>query len=177
MKDKITKAVFPIIIFLICFIMIFIICHKSWAKEDENIIDVTATLETIELEEEVVVEEEPIIEEPIEPELISLGEFKLTAYCSCKKCCGKWAEGRPIDENGNEIVYGAFGERLTAGISIAVDPNVIPLGTEVIINGNVYIAQDTGSAVKGNVIDVYHDSHEAAWNFGLQYAEVFVKAE
>ena len=46
----------------------------------------------------------------IEP--VSLGEFKLTAYCSCSICCGKWAYNRPVDENGKEIVYGSIGERL-----------------------------------------------------------------
>ena len=180
MKNKITRITLPIIVFVICFIMVFTICYKGWAKEDENIIEATVSLEAsepTEITEEESIIEEPIIEEPVEPKLISLGEFKLTAYCSCQKCCGKWALNRPLDENGNEIVYGASGERLFASTSIAVDPSVIPLGTEVIINGNTYIAHDTGSAVKGNVIDIYFDSHEEAWNFGLQYAEVFIKAE
>ena len=127
-------------------------------------------------------EEEPIedvvIEENIEDEepsnYISLGEFTLTAYCSCEVCCGEYALNRPIDENGNEIVYGASGTRLVAGVSIAVDPYVIPYGSEVMINGNTYVAQDTGGAINGNRIDVYFDNHEEAWNFGLQYAEVFL---
>ena len=108
-------------------------------------------------------------------EPVSLGEFKLTAYCSCEKCCGKWALNRPVDENGNEIVYGAIGERLVEGYSIAVDPTVIPYRTEVIINGRTYKAQDCGGAIKGNRIDVYFEDHQAALNFGVQYAEVFIK--
>ena len=44
---------------------------------------------------------------------VNLGNFRLTAYCSCSLCCGKWANNRPVDENGNEIVYGSIGERLT----------------------------------------------------------------
>lgn len=174
MKSKTTRIVLPIIVFVVCFIMVFVIGYKSWAKEDNNVIEATAPIEPLELTEII---EEPVVEEPVEPELISLGEFKLTAYCACQKCCGKWALNRPVDENGNEIVCGASGERLFAGSSIAVDPNVIPLGTEVIINDNMYIAHDTGSAVKGNVIDIYFDSHEEARSFGLQYAEVFVKTE
>lgn len=105
---------------------------------------------------------------------VSLGEFKLTAYCSCVKCCGKWANNRPKDKNGNEIVYGSIGERLTAGYSIAVDPDVIPYGTEVIINNHTYKAQDCGGAIDGNEIDVYFDNHKDALNFGVQYAEVFM---
>ena len=106
---------------------------------------------------------------------VGLGNFKLTAYCKCSICCGKWAYDRPLDENGNEIVYGAIGEKLKEGYSIAVDPSVIPYGTEVIINGKVYKAQDCGGAIKGNRIDLYMDSHTDALEFGVQYAEVFVK--
>lgn len=105
---------------------------------------------------------------------VSLGNFKLTAYCSCSLCCGKWAYNRPVDENGNEIVYGAIDERLAEGYSIAVDPTVIPYRTEVIINGHTYRAQDCGGAIKGNRIDVYFEDHNEALNFGVQYAEVFI---
>lgn len=93
----------------------------------------------------------------------SLGTYKLTAYCNCSKCCGKWAGGKT-----------ASGTTPRAGRTIAVDTRVIPFGTKVIINGNTYIAEDTGSAIKGNKIDIYFDSHKAALNFGVQHTEVFV---
>ena len=134
----------------------------------------------------LVVEEIPIItptptpegtevEPETEYELISLGEFKLTAYCGCKKCCGKWADNRPVDEDGKEIVKGAIGKRLTADYSIAVDPKVIPYGTIVVIDGHEYEAMDCG--VKGNRIDVYFESHEDARKFAVQTKEVFIKKE
>lgn len=101
----------------------------------------------------------------------SIGEFKVTAYCSCEKCCGIWAENRP-----NGVVYTASGEKAEAGKTIAVDTSVIPFGTEVKIGDVIYTAQDTGSAVKGNVIDIYYDSHEDALNHGAKYQEVEVRA-
>lgn len=101
----------------------------------------------------------------------NIGEFKITAYCSCEKCCGVWAENRP-----NGVVYTASGEKAEAGKTIAVDTSVIPFGTEVKIGDVIYTAQDTGSAVKGNVIDVYYDSHEEALNHGAKYQEVEVRA-
>lgn len=106
--------------------------------------------------------------------LVSLGTFKITAYCSCYTCCGEHALNRPVDEYGNEIVYGSIGVRLTAGVSIAVDPRVIPYGTSVVINGHKYIAQDTGGAISGNRIDVYFNDHQEAREFGVKHAEVFV---
>jgi 3D (Asp-Asp-Asp) domain-containing protein len=116
--------------------------------------------------------ETPEVEVTPEPEVISLGVFKLTAYCSCGKCCDGWADNRPVDEYGNEVVIGAAGEVLTAGYSVAVDPKVIPYGTVISIDGRDYKAQDCGGAIKGNEIDVYFSNHSEALEFGVQYAEV-----
>ena len=92
-----------------------------------------------------------------------LGRFKLTAYCNCSKCCGKWAGGPT-----------ASGVMPKAGRTIAVDPKVIPLGSKVKINGHTYVAEDTGGAIKGNRIDVYHSSHSAALDFGVHHADVYL---
>jgi len=89
-----------------------------------------------------------------------LGLFKLTYYCACAKCCGK-ATG-----------ITASGARVAEGETIAVDPSVIPYGTKVIINGHIFTAQDCGSGVKENHIDIYVDDHERALALGCNYAEV-----
>lgn len=115
-------------------------------------------------------------EEPEEPELVSLGEYKITHYCSCQQCCGVWAENRPVDENGQEIVKTASGARAEVGKTIAVDPAVIPLGSTVIIDGQEYIAQDTGGAIQGNRIDIYCSSHQEAWDKGTFTTEVYKEA-
>ena len=106
--------------------------------------------------------ETPVVEEPIENTEPS-GEtmvFKATAYCPCSKCCGKWAGGNT-----------ASGTTPTAGRTIAVDTSVIPFGTKIIINGITYIAEDTGSLIEGNRIDIFFDSHEEALQFGVQQVE------
>lgn len=112
----------------------------------------------------VLIVEGPVApEEPkTEPPKTVSRSFKLTAYCSCEKCCGKYALNRP-----NGIVYTASGNEAVAGRTVAVDPNVIPLGSTVVINGKEYIAHDTG-AFRGNIIDIYFDNHEDAWNFGAK---------
>lgn len=99
--------------------------------------------------------------------LVSLGEYKLTAYCACKKCCDK----EPTDPN-----YGitAYGYQATAGRTIAVDPKLIPIGTEVIINGHTYVTEDVGGAIKENRIDIYFNTHQEALDFGVQYADVYI---
>ena len=91
----------------------------------------------------------------------SLGMFKLTAYCACPKCCGEWADG---------ITY--TGTKATEGRTVAVDPDVIPLGSSVYINGHEYVAEDIGGAIKGGRVDIFFNSHADALDFGVQYAEV-----
>lgn len=128
--------------------------HEEKAKKHERTVDVER-------------DKEGDTNQVVEP--VSLGNFKLTGYCSCSLCCGKWANNRP-----NGVVYGAIGEELKEGYSIAVDPTVIAYRTEVIINGRTYKAQDCGGGIKGNEIDVYFEDHDEALRFGVQYEEVFI---
>lgn len=118
---------------------------------------------------------EQITEKEEKPESYTKKQMVATAYCSCKKCCGKYAENRPKDENGEEIVITASGTRAKAGRTIAVDKSVIPFGTEIIIDGKTYIAEDTGGAIKGNRIDIYFDNHDEALNFGKKTITVLFK--
>ena len=171
-RTKVNFQFIFIIIVLLIITTIGFMCCKHDSKQITNTDDrVIETKRTIEIEMDKGVD----TNQAIKP--VSLGEFKLTAYCSCSICCGKWDNNRPVDENGNKIVYGAIGERLSEGYSIAVDPSVIPYRTEVIINGHTYKAQDCGGAIKGNEIDIYFEDHNKALEFGVQYAEVFVSPE
>lgn len=58
---------------------------------------------------------------------------------------------------------------------IAVDPRVIPLGTEVYIEGYGYaVAADTGGAIKGNIIDVFFPSLQRCLNWGRRPVQVYI---
>ena len=71
-----------------------------------------------------------VVEKPTE-RYISLGEFMVTAYCSCEECCGYWATVRPLDENGEPIVYTANQSIAEQGVTVAADTSVLPFGTEI----------------------------------------------
>lgn len=93
----------------------------------------------------------------------SLGEFVITHYCACEKCT--------VDGDG----ITATGTKAASGRTIAVDPEVIPYGTTVIIDGHAYVAEDCGGAIKGRRIDVFMESHQEALEAGVKVAEVYVQ--
>ena len=94
--------------------------------------------------------------------------FKVTHYCGCRKCCGSYSDG------SESVAYGASGKRLEAFVSVAVDPRVIPLGTVLHdAEGNLYRAEDTGGAIKGNRIDLFVGDHQEAINMGVREIELF----
>jgi len=101
--------------------------------------------------------------EEVEDKLqISLGEYNVSAYCSCSQCCGK----------SDGITFS--GEKAVEGITIAADTRVHPIGTVLYIEGiGERVVQDIGGSIYGNRIDVYFDSHSQALEFGRQQLEVW----
>ena len=87
--------------------------------------------------------------------------YKITAYCSCAKCCGK-ATGRT-----------AMGTKATAGRTVAASGK-FAFGTKLNINGHVYTVEDRGGAINGNKIDIYVNSHAEALAWGVRYLPVSV---
>lgn len=86
-----------------------------------------------------------------------------TAYTAgCNGCSGVTATGLDLKANPGAKV-------------IAVDPSVIPLGTKVYVEGYGYaVASDTGSAIKGNKIDVFFSSKSDAYRWGRKQVKIRV---
>lgn len=171
MKKGFNKPIIVALMLIIVAVLIVVGCGAT-DKPSQTIIEPMASGNPT----EQTSTSEPISTEPV-IEQVSLGEYKLTAYCGCSKCCGKWGENRPLDENGKPIVYTANQTIAKEGVTIAADINVLPYGTAVIIDGHRYIVQDRGGSITGNKIDIYFESHQAALEFGIQYKEVFIERE
>ena len=95
-----------------------------------------------------------------------LDNVTVTHYDCCVDCCGK-ADG-----------ITASGVRATPGVTVAVDPDVIPLGADVLVDygdGEIcyYRADDTGSGVVGNHIDLCVADHQTAVQHGRRTATVW----
>ena len=85
--------------------------------------------------------------------LVSLGEYRISAYCPCEKCCLK-SDG-----------ITASGTQATAGRTAAM--NGVPFGTKIVIDGHEYTIEDRGEGLGSKIIDIYFDTHEEALNSGL----------
>lgn len=95
----------------------------------------------------------------------SLGKFIITGYCPCRLCCGVYSNVKnPTTASGAKAV---------AGYTIAVDTAKFPFGTKLVINNQVYEAQDRGGKIKGNRIDMYFNTHHEALVWGKRTIEVF----
>lgn len=164
------------------FVVLFATNIQNKAQEDktiyttlpidfEEIIDITTVtgsdfpikVKTVKVEEKPSVEP-LIVETHSNTNVISLGVCKLSAYCK---------ENYPHICNDGDSTRTSTGTSPTVGRTVAVDPSVIPYGSQVIINGHTYIAEDCGGGIKGNRIDILFETHQGALNFGIQYAEVY----
>ncbi len=92
-----------------------------------------------------------------------LGEYTVTAYCSCEKYCGNWAK--------NGKIIGAYGKELIPNYSVA---SPLPYGTKIDIDGiGIRVIEDKTAdwIVKkydGKIIDLYFDDHAKALKFGCK---------
>ncbi|WP_100373037.1 peptidoglycan-binding protein [Bacillus sp. FJAT-45037] len=104
-------------------------------------------------------------EEPAAPATENQATFNMeaTAYTAyCQGCSGITATGQDLRANPNKKV-------------IAVDPNVIPLGSRVHVEGyGEAIAGDTGGAIKGHRVDLHMATKNEAIQFGRQTVKVTV---
>ena len=132
--------------------------------------DTPATTRCYMTEDEIEAAENEMIEAALLANATRLDGVTVTHYCPCAACCGK-SDG-----------ITASGLRATPGVTVAVDPEIIPLGADVLVDygdGEIkyYRADDTGSAVKGAHIDLCMASHEEAVQAGVRTATVYWVAQ
>lgn len=129
--------------------------EKSLVEENRGVV---GALESVLPEESYV---EPVKTE--EPDWI---EYVVTAYCGCRECVGKWhTEGYTLTASG----WGA-----QAGVTIAADESY-PFGTVLYLEGlGERVVMDRGSAIVGNHLDLYFDTHEEACEWGMRTVRGYV---
>lgn len=94
--------------------------------------------------------------------------MRVTAYCPCAKCCGRFADGRT-----------ACNHRVNWGDRFVAADKVFPFGTEMIIPGYNHSKPvkvlDRGRDIKGYRLDVFYNTHYTASKWGTKYLDVKVR--
>lgn len=91
----------------------------------------------------------------------------ITAYCNCSKCC---TYANQATASG---VYPHSSDDPEEPTTCAIDPRYFRFGDLFMIDGKIYVAEDTGSAVKGYHWDLYQEDHSSVQSFDSHYADVY----
>ena len=126
---------------------------KLWTEHNEDVVALTKEYNKALAEEKKAAE--------AASNGVALGTFKLTFYT------GAAVEGGSITARGTPV---------TPWYTVAVDPRVIPLGSKLRIEGynGIFVAQDTGSAIRGSILDLAVGSKSEANRLGIQYRKVYL---
>ena len=177
-KDNLLKALMLVtaIALALCVLVAYFAWAYSQAKQEylDTQIELSASSEqlyelnkSLELSaEELAMANTTIVDlKGAEYELVYLGEFKFTHYCVELKdhICGT---GDGITSSGTQII---------AGKSVAIDPEIIPYGSQLYIEGYGFCtAEDSGGAVQGSHIDIAVETHEEALDMGITSGGVWI---
>jgi 3D (Asp-Asp-Asp) domain-containing protein len=133
--------------------------------------DLLEMLRSLDQQEDIlpqVVQKEPFNEENTAQWRVV--RMKVTAYCPCRKCCGRHADG-----------ITACNHRIRPGdVFVAADKRY-RFGTSMIVpgyNNNRQVdVKDRGRLIKGNRLDVFFASHRQAQKWGVKTLDVLVRVD
>ena len=163
--DEIPK--FIISLLLLILIIASLSLYSLWKAEEERSAEVQQVWQEIERTQQMIDETEAILDDCAEfMDKLKVEVFEVSAYAPLDPAAVK---GMCHDGNPTSTATGTYP---TAGRTIAVDPRIISLGSKVLINGNVYVAEDVGGAIKGNRIDMVMATQKEALAWGKQSVRV-----
>ena len=131
------------------------------ADVEEKVTEMVASPEETAVQTEAAVAAPVYANAAVIPGYEYIGTYETTGYCPCARCCGK--------TNG----ITASGTVAAANHTIAADTSILPFGTQVVINGQVYPVEDRGGAIHGGRIDIFFASHQEALNYGRRRVDVY----
>lgn len=168
---------FAIMLLAVAVIFALVMASGNARAEDTYIVVPVEVIEQPEVEpvscepEVPETNENELIEQALLQNAVKIENVTMTHYCICQKCCGK---------SPDNPAYGitASGRKATPYVSVAVDPDIIPLGSDVLVDygdGEIhyYRADDTGGSVDGHHIDLCVGSHQEAIELGVKTVTVW----
>lgn len=108
-------------------------------------------------------------------------QMKVTAYCLCERCCGKWALRQAQGKSASKERRTSIGDNAKIYDGVAADPKLLPYRTHLKIPGiGIKEVDDTGGGMRQSAkqsiyhIDVRMPSHQQAREWGVQWLDVEV---
>jgi len=161
------KSVLTMLLFMAVVCVVTCIVVKGYAEPTSRFALLSATLSEAEAANDKA---NTLFDNSEQPDQWQTVQMRVTAYCPCKKCCGKYSNGTT-----------ASGYKIRPGDSLVAADTKFPFGTEIIINqynnGKPVKVLDRGGAIRGNRLDVLFHSHRQAQKWGVQYLDVKVRQQ
>lgn len=130
---------------------------------DTELLEMLRTMEDSEAENAKQV----VVEDPSHWRVVRM---KVTAYCPCRKCCGRHSDG-----------ITACNHRIRPGDVFVAADKQYRFGTDMIIPGynedQPVVVKDRGRLIKGNRLDVFFHSHRQAQKWGVKTLDVLVRVD
>ena len=165
--SKETKQVYAILIFAWIVTIALVVCMNY--KTTEAVLgEVNALTEQVDAIEQKVAEigKESVIDISNVSCVMPIGEYTLTFYCPCEKCCGK------------STGITASGTKATEGKTCAAEG--LPIGSVIYIEalGEFRVVEDRfGDPSKTGKIDIFVDDHDAALQLGVMKSQIYLVSE
>ena len=146
--NKVTGIMFWMLFFAVITASVWVLAIKGESLS-------SLFMQEEEVQEEIVLSKDPIIIKEIQTQTLEWFYFVATGYSANDPSQGTNSK----TSTGKEVYEGI----------IAVDPDIIPLGSLVEIKDiGIFVAEDIGGKIKGNRIDIFFASKEKALAFGRQ---------
>ena len=105
------------------------------------------------------------------PSQARMVRMEVTAYCPCRRCCGRWADvpmSRRTTASGDRL-----DKLMRSGTRFCAADRSVPFGTVVVVPGyGRAVVLDRGGAIKGDRLDLFFPTHAEALRWGRRTVEV-----
>jgi 3D (Asp-Asp-Asp) domain-containing protein len=149
------------------FVLSCIISEVYTTKADGRVTSLSTTTTAPDAVNQAILNESEIKGGPEQSGEWQTVRMRVTAYCPCEKCCGKYSDG-----------ITACGHKIRQGDAFVAADKKYSFGTDMLIpgykNGQPVEVLDRGGAIRGDRLDVFFHSHEQALKWGVRHLDVKV---
>ncbi|MDQ0340965.1 3D (Asp-Asp-Asp) domain-containing protein [Caldalkalibacillus uzonensis] len=178
--DKLCQRDDKLSLWMLAVLCVLMMVHIGWAScIDDGAWGGRLTLTHIVTAAESAAATDLVQELKVIEQQVDFSQFPSKSVLATGYTAGVESTGKTPDHPLYGITYSGVKVRRDLFSTIAADPDVFPLGTILYIPGYGYgVVADTGSAIKGNKIDLYFDTVEDVYRlWGKQQVDVYVIQE